>query len=365
MSDNEDITILDITPADTSINLLNSRHAPRQSEPNDDDEITITGISSTPQTQTTRSSNEEDDDDLVVLEEHRRPPPPLDLMVQALIAQAQPDHRSQLYHIMDRAPQRRPILRERSTRSFVRQSARHTISHGTNGFAHPTTTSSINLPNGARIRLSGRPFDGIPEQLLMRMTLLHSANEYYGRTVSNGPAAADIKSVDVPTDMKTSEDAGYTSKIVNTGEEYCCALCGTELGVGFPESEDVKNGGALLLYRGLTGADRELSKRYYFAHCGHVYCGWCVSRFINRKQINTNNANSRKKRPNREVSVKRRKTNDGDVYADGNSAVVSFNETTPDGEQVVRLVNLHIPASCVAPGCKKQIRAKSFKEFFL
>lgn len=82
---------------------------------------------------------------------------------------------------------------------------------------------------------------------------------------------APRRSVDVDKIRKPPEPAPardeYTRELREDGESRpLCAYCDVELGVGIPEGE-----------KALTEARRLLSKRVFFARCGHVYCGNCVT----------------------------------------------------------------------------------------
>lgn len=67
---------------------------------------------------------------------------------------------------------------------------------------------------------------------------------------------------------------GYTRGI-NKQKQLICPMCDIELGIGIPESDKDLS---------ITEGDRLLSKRIFFARCGHTYCGRCVNKFLNRER---------------------------------------------------------------------------------
>ncbi|CCK72208.1 SUMO-targeted ubiquitin ligase complex subunit SLX5 KNAG_0J01270 [Huiozyma naganishii CBS 8797] len=93
---------------------------------------------------------------------------------------------------------------------------------------------------------------------------------------------------------------GSTSETAESEEVSCCVLCGSELGVGIPDSfigrsaEDRDLDFSSLIskysfpcpYQSLirpNQLDRDLSKRTFMSKCGHVYCGRCFARIDNAK----------------------------------------------------------------------------------
>ncbi|KAH3682465.1 hypothetical protein WICPIJ_006558 [Wickerhamomyces pijperi] len=88
----------------------------------------------------------------------------------------------------------------------------------------------------------------------------------------------------------------YTSTI-EEDEEYVCVLCGVVLGVGIPDGFKGDRSNSILVqlqekydvlapYQAsklISDVDSDLSKRIFFAKCGHTYCGRCVKNISNFK----------------------------------------------------------------------------------
>lgn len=190
------------------------------------------------------------------------------------------------------------------------------------------------------------------EQYQLRLAQQLSERFYLNHTASSYPDVNHIK----PIESTTENKPGYTSEISKT-KKYMCPLCNTELSVGFPKEGEK---GWTLRYRGISDSDRDLSTRCFFSVCGHVYCGWCVNRIINRKKIKHN------VKPKTPVSRKRRKGNDSkktDQSEDDTGDDTSNSKDTDENQE--RLLSMYIPASCCAENCLKQLRAKSFTEIYL
>ncbi|AOA65306.1 uncharacterized protein PAS_chr4_0997 [Komagataella phaffii GS115] len=91
---------------------------------------------------------------------------------------------------------------------------------------------------------------------------------------------------------KTEEASFFTNKIDNS-DDLRCLLCGMQLGSGFPADFKVdheqNSASGILKYKvpapwqccnQVTDVDKELSKKVFFAKCGHVYCGRCVNNIM-------------------------------------------------------------------------------------
>lgn len=91
---------------------------------------------------------------------------------------------------------------------------------------------------------------------------------------------------------------GYTSG-TSKDVELVCPLCGVVLGLGIPTefekhdgtgseeqyTQQIQQFGCQAPYQMvalITEVDRQMSKKVYYAKCGHVYCGRCVQRIGNR-----------------------------------------------------------------------------------
>lgn len=256
------------------------------------------------------------------------------------------------------------------------------------------------LRNGMAGR--GRRGNYLTEDIMLQIAQLRSMDHYHSHLASDCNVA-DIKLVDVPDKIKSNANKTYTSTI-SKDSEYTCAMCETELGIGFPKESEFKNEAIdTIKYRGINDTDRALSARLFFATCGHVYCGWCVSRYLNRKKANSSTSAQASKKRKRGKAEPDTNSDDSTVVKDSvdtkensekneNDAMANTLQNTPqttlqgsgqkpvpddlnilqDGmdeklasSDIPRLVNIHVPATCVVKGCKRQIRPKTFKEFFL
>ncbi|CDK28880.1 unnamed protein product [Kuraishia capsulata CBS 1993] len=159
--------------------------------------------------------------------------------------------------------------------------------------------------------------------------------------------------------ISAPEKKYFTSEISNK-QNQVCVLCGVVLGEGIPEDfntskgepdeSDVQEYVSRQHIRApwrftdmLTPADRDLSKKIFFARCGHVYCGRCVNN-INRYLPSKTGEKAGKN--------KRRKT-----------VKVDFDNP---GTMDFRDYNLFAPNSCAAEGCEKKTSTKAFfRELFV
>lgn len=160
-----------------------------------------------------------------------------------------------------------------------------TIRHGSRRTRHATHVPFSNRSAALYHALFGMTFSGLAprlnrfasEQSQLEQTLLLSAEQY---TFAPNSAPQDVKTLPIPTETRP----GYTRSI-DSSKTYLCAWCEVELNQGIPEKPD-QDTASLHSWNerfGLTSeADHQLSKRVFFSTCGHVYCGWCVKRIINR-----------------------------------------------------------------------------------
>lgn len=417
MSDNEDgFVILDVTPAD-HVNIISSlsRVPPTSSannnnsnEPNEDDEIVITNVASNPHPHPTlpvfnASRNDQSED--IIFTGERPSTPSSEAYGRSLrrlheVLAATHYHHNRASSQRNSPRQNNPQQPNSQQNSFQRRNPprnarpRSRNQHHQNASTHrpygPTQVYQVHDPS-SRSRhprnYTTFPFGGIGPYIIrnfarvsgydiseemLRRAQLSSMEDYYNHH-NSGSSVSNIKSVDVPENIKANKDTNYTSHVVKD-TEYICALCKTELGVGFPKLDDLKNDGNANKYQGISDTDRARSARLYFANCGHVYCGWCVSRFINRKNINKSNVGVQANKPPK--STKRQKTGPGNKKHDCSSKTLDnhFPHTTnlngkdsnnQDSEDSQPLIHIFIPSKCAVKDCKRQIRSKSFKEFFL
>lgn len=136
----------------------------------------------------------------------------------------------------------------------------------------------------------------------------------------------------------------FTSSI-DPDEEYVCVLCGVTLGLGLPEDFSGDKSGSIFaqaqerydvtapyqVTKLITDVDRDLSKRIFFAGCGHTYCGRCVKNIANVRELT------------KAQKLKIKKT-----------------------DQTIENPYVYAPARCVAENCNTTLRGrKGFQEAFL
>lgn len=157
--------------------------------------------------------------------------------------------------------------------------------------------------------------------------------------------------------------AGYTTSL-DESTTPVCTLCGVVLGEGIPSASEHAVGtveelqqrfGAPAPYQALsevTDTARDLSRRVFFAKCGHCYCGRCFKNIGNWKARRDYERESRAA----QRAAKRRKTTAG--------------EPPPaplrdwDVSHVEDLAVSH-PSVCPVPGCSTKLRNKLvFLELF-
>lgn len=92
-----------------------------------------------------------------------------------------------------------------------------------------------------------------PDEEVINRVLARSLEE---TTERQGPTMDTIKQ---PQKPKTTTP--HFTRSLEGDKKFVCAMCDCELAAGQP---------------GLDGERLELSRRVYFRHCGHVYCGSCV-----------------------------------------------------------------------------------------
>ncbi|VVT54931.1 uncharacterized protein SAPINGB_P004334 [Magnusiomyces paraingens] len=181
------------------------------------------------------------------------------------------------------------------------------------------------------------------EQQQLRLAQLLSSELYSQQANANAPTLATVKKMPPPPPTRD----GFSHGLKKTNK-YACALCGTRLAIGFPKEGHEKQGEESR-YRGINDTHRSLSKRIFFSTCGHIFCGWCVSRIVNRKTLPE------------EV----RKQNYGAKRQKGNKKGKDLNPEPDPPKNQIPLMQMYIPPSCNVEGCQRQFRNKSFKEIFL
>ncbi|ANB13104.1 hypothetical protein AWJ20_1384 [Sugiyamaella lignohabitans] len=131
--------------------------------------------------------------------------------------------------------------------------------------------------------LINRPYGALSnEEERLFQAVLQRSIEDTGE-VSHRPTVDQLRKPEIPKSARP----GY-SRAVEPELDVVCARCETELGVGLTsdmkldkgkEQETSQEASDLVI----TEADRLLSKRVFFARCGHVYCGRCVNATVNRR----------------------------------------------------------------------------------
>lgn len=395
MSDSDDgLVVLDVASSDnvhivSSVSRTPSTNTTNiNNDPDDEDEdIIVTSVVTNPNnTHTPDPLADDDDDDVIVSGQQVRTSSPRSYLarIQAFNENADRYRRDNSMRIASRT---RNLQAHRHLRSSESSShSRRVVANGTGGDGAHRTVRILPRSHSNQLSeyddqqlnqyqtliftsLSDFLSNRVPDQVLMQLAQYQSMDHQYNQQLNDTPSVADIKLVDIPEAIKSSQNTSFTSK-VSSDTEYLCAMCGTELGVGFPTADEAEESGNSIKYRGINDTDRALSRRHYFAGCGHVYCGWCVSRYINRRTINQKNANNSKKRKGNTKASSRTtpKTNKNNIIAEtsenGSKATIEDNFDR-DEQSDDRLVNIHIPATCVAASCKRKLRPSAFKEFFL
>jgi hypothetical protein len=108
-----------------------------------------------------------------------------------------------------------------------------------------------------------------PHELLEEQDLIDALRE--SAQMDQSSPRLELQDLKLPQIPSTTRP-GYTRGI-NKNKDLMCARCDVELGIGIPDSEKDSS---------ITDGDRLLSKRVFFARCGHTYCGRCVNDFLNR-----------------------------------------------------------------------------------
>lgn len=115
----------------------------------------------------------------------------------------------------------------------------------------------------------------LSDQEQLNRALRLSAEQYEAAFATRQTPPA--KTLDLPKETRS----GYT-RAIDPSNVYQCAWCELELNEGIPAKTESNTEFWDSKFRGTTEADQELSKRVFFSSCGHVYCGWCVKKIINR-----------------------------------------------------------------------------------
>jgi hypothetical protein len=153
-------------------------------------------------------------------------------------------------------------------------------------------------------------------QRALRLSAQQYSFPYQG--TNNSPNIEDARTLPVPKEVRP----GFT-RAIDPANTYECAWCRIELNEGIPERTKANEQVWFKSFNGTNDVDRQMSKRIFFSCCGHVYCGWCVKRIVNRPK-----ARAKKKQQ-------------------------------PDPT----LANSQYIASCCVDGCRKPFRGK-FIEIF-
>lgn len=128
----------------------------------------------------------------------------------------------------------------------------------------------------------------------LQRALRLSAQQYYFayQGTDNSPNIEDARTLPVPKEVRP----GFT-RTIDPANTYQCAWCQVELNEGIPECTKTNKQSWLKSFNGITDVDRQMSKRIFFSGCGHVYCGWCVKRIVNRPKTRS------KKKPRRDLEL--------------------------------------------------------------
>lgn len=301
----------------------------------------------------------------------------------------------------------------------------------TNGRINPTLLANL-YSIGRRINMSTSDIDQLINRIDAASTdhvsiddlvdlenyQIHLAQHLSASVETGSSLPKDIEELPLP--KQASE--GYTFEI-SPETKYCCPMCNTELMRGFPSMEYLEqlrkettyilppnvhyppgkapanipimqrrvqsrevweeNRKTVLKYRGITQTDIDLSKRSFFANCGHVYCGYCVNRIINRPKRRQTAAQSKRRKTSATTRNKNKKgaetsnNNNSDnnqqqqdeeserinqqKIEDDHDTLLSF----PGAQSVERIVNITAKATCCAPDCNKSLNARSFHEIYV
>ena len=310
---------------------------------NDDDNDDIVEISAnaTPQSETlasrppagTRRNSGGDDLEITSVEMHARPPPQRRNILN-LPGGSMAFFLPELNGYSDSSS--RTPTPPRTTFNIPRSTARPRPSRNGSRNNNNNNNNNDNNDNGSRYRMRDlimprlQSVQGALYQFLaglhsredddLQRALRLSAQQYsfpYQGT-NNSPNIEDARTLPVPKEVRP----GFTRAIDPT-DTYECAWCRVELNEGIPERTKANEEEWIKSFNGTSDVDRQMSKRIFFSGCGHVYCGWCVKRIVNR--------------PKTRVKKKQR----------------------PDPA----LVNSQYIASCCVDGCRKPFRGK-FIEIF-
>jgi hypothetical protein len=108
------------------------------------------------------------------------------------------------------------------------------------------------------------------EEYVLRQALLRSLQD-------SGPDRKQLSVDRLSANRVPQKTRSHFTRSLNPSMPPVCADCKVDLGVGLSEETKQKHGL-------ITEGDRLLSKRVFFIKCGHVFCGRCVSRMMNRRR---------------------------------------------------------------------------------